>query len=513
MVDQHERRVAQQARPPGSPSAPSTSCCAAAARRRRGRACPRRSWPPRRGRRSPTGRRRTRAQELRAKAPVDVLEVGEEGLVEQPHLVERGAPIRRRPRARAEHPPGRVVLPASPSPCPRSSAIPRPPQRIPRRVDHAAVVEAQHLRRRRGGPGSAQGPPTSSRRKSGRSSTSLLISATNSPGARAIPRLTPPQSRCSRAARPPSTAGPPLAQVLHRAVCRAVVDDDDLDRRKDWDSSEPSAASSSARPFQVGMTTGEVAVTACRAPAPSDSRGRAAAAAAPRRQAARRRRAERETPVSSAVLRRPCRRRAAPGTRAPAGACGRDGTASRPPARAPPARRRSAARPRPGVGHPRMRLAVPRPEPGVEPAVELRRRRVGRKRDNHPPARCQRSHHLPQRRLALGLRQVLEHLQAQHGIEERVATGSASARPGRRLSHGVARSAVRSKAGSTPVTGCSRNSVTPPEPDPTSSTRRLGPPAPREQPQHRVVAQRGVEVAGAQPEAGRHGIGHGSVRS
>ena len=53
--------------------------------------------------------------------------------------------------------------------------------------------------------------------------------------------------------------------------------------------------------------------------------------------------------------------------------------------------------------------------------------------------------------------------------------------------------------------------MTPPAPEPTSSTRHPRPPPLGQQPQDRLIAQRGVEVAGAQPEAGRHGIGHGRL--
>ena len=90
-----------------------------------------------------------------------------------------------------------------------------------------------------------------------------------------------------------------------------------------------------------------------------------------------------------------------------------------------------------------------------------------------PPGRSTRNISL-KARLAHLRGHVLEHLQREHHVERRVPNGSASAAPPRGRVGAYRRSAVRSKAGSTPVTRCCRNSVIPADPDPTSRISRSG---------------------------------------
>ena len=95
------QRGADGAERPVALAAP-RSCCACRSRRC-GRAPRRRSRPRARARRGRRGRRRTRARGADAQRPVDVLDVGEEVLVEQPRAVDRGRarpPSARRPRGR-----------------------------------------------------------------------------------------------------------------------------------------------------------------------------------------------------------------------------------------------------------------------------------------------------------------------------------------------------------------------------------------------------------------------------
>ena len=202
------------------------------------------------------------ARELRAEAPVDVLEVGEELLVEQPDLVERGAPVRAPPRARAEHAARRVVLAEVASPCPRCSAMPdqrsvSPVASITSRSSKRSIFAAADA-----APGSDSSPATSSPRKSGCSSTSLLTSATMSPRARSMPRLIAAANPRFSGSATSVTAGQRVRQ------CSAVPSLEPLSTTitssgaSDWRSSDTSATSSSARPFQVGMTT--ETLTACQ---------------------------------------------------------------------------------------------------------------------------------------------------------------------------------------------------------------------------------------------------------
>ena len=196
-------------------------------------------------------------RELRAEAPVDVLQVREERLVEQPHLRERRAAVERRPRARAEDAlrprrTGRGRAPPARAGARRpTSAACRRSRRSPRGRRSAASSTPPRPRR-----GRASRPATSSRRQSGSSSTSLLISATNSPRARSMPAVDARREADVLAPAPPprrpasASAGARPCRRPSRCRPRSTSSGASV-----WRSSDSSATSSSARPFQVGMTT------------------------------------------------------------------------------------------------------------------------------------------------------------------------------------------------------------------------------------------------------------------
>ena len=297
------------------------------------------------------------------------------------------------------------------------------------------------------------------------------------------------------------------------AVGGPVVDHDDLVGHDVCRASDASATSSSARPFHVGMTT--ETLTACRARARSGTPARAASV---RRIENAARTATGDPSANRPVhtvppytVKTPCSARNAgagwclrTSTRAP-GPPTRFSAANTSPVRGCPSARCSATH---GCGSPWRARYAPSSQRSSSSAVSS----AGKVR-HQPPARPQHPHHLAQRRLALLLPQVLEHLDAQHGSNDASVERQrrrAPTRPSR------ATTSTAPPSARTPDPPPSPGTPGTPSPRPTPSRPRAPhprPPALAEQPQHRLVAQRGVEVAGAQPEAGRRDIGHGAAQS
>ena len=195
-------------------------------------------------------------EQARAEAPVDVLHLGEEGLVEQADLLEGGAPVERGAAAGAEHLGGLVVLPAVALAAAARPHDARPAQHVAGAVEDLAVVEDEHLRRRRGGRGLAV-----ERRhelaEEGRVELHVVVDERDVLAAR-------PLDAPVHAGREPDVARErddlaPTASARARArPCRRTSR---CRRRASRSRGSPGAratasrASSSARPFQVGITT------------------------------------------------------------------------------------------------------------------------------------------------------------------------------------------------------------------------------------------------------------------
>src|SRR6187551_3366434 len=91
--------------------------------------------------------------DLGAQAPVDVLRVGEEALVEGTDLVQRRAPVDRRAAAGAEDRLGRLVAALRRLAMAAAGRLAAPAQRVARAVEHRAVVVVDELRAGRAGLG------------------------------------------------------------------------------------------------------------------------------------------------------------------------------------------------------------------------------------------------------------------------------------------------------------------------------------------------------------------------
>ena len=167
--------------------------------------------------------------ELGAQAPVGVLEVGEEALVEPADLLERPPAVERGPGARARDDAGRVVLPAV------GLAVAAPPGRaVPRdhvagTVEHARLAQHPQLARGRARArvgverGDELGEPAGVE-------LHVVVEQRDELARRgaAIPALTAPRSRGSPP-EPTTSASGARAACAGGAVRRAVVDDDHLE--------------------------------------------------------------------------------------------------------------------------------------------------------------------------------------------------------------------------------------------------------------------------------------------
>ncbi len=196
------------------------------------------------------------ARQPQPQGQVDVLQVGEVALVEPAELEHRRAPVERRARARSEH----LARPCPSARRPYRSARAARRRRLGaarrRRRRHGSGRPARASCRRRGrARGSRSIAATIRASQSGSSTTSVLTSATSSPRAASSPAVGGVGKAGVVAERQDSHVGMGRAQVVDRAVVRAVVDDDHLGGASSCAAIAPRQPGSQSRPFQFGITT------------------------------------------------------------------------------------------------------------------------------------------------------------------------------------------------------------------------------------------------------------------